>query len=160
MGCKWREKIKKIRKILKKHDAIAKILYLGVEVLIHMIHNGNFRWFSAKFGYSYNNLEIYRKKLVGLKKKSWKKIGPNQILWPNFWIFFRKKIGIFSKNFFFESCSFDAKTSAKKNFFLKKITTQISTKISIFILAMASCYFKIFRNFLIFSRNLHPKERF
>jgi hypothetical protein len=88
------------------------------------------------------------------KKKFHEKIWTQTDFMMKFLNFFSKKKSKIFQNFFFESCSFDAKTSAKKNFFWKKITTQISAKISIFIFAKASCCFKKFRFFLIFSRYL------
>ena len=77
--------------------------------------------FSAKSRVSYHNLQMYHKKLVGLKKKFMKKVGPRRILWLNFWIFFRKKIWIFQKTKIFECCYFIFKHGEKKKFFFEKI---------------------------------------
>jgi hypothetical protein len=90
-------------------------------------------FFLSIFRFWYNAHEIHRKKLGVLKKNFMKKPGPKRISWRNFWIFFQKKNRIFFSKFFFKSCSFDAKTSAKKNFFLEKIT--ITTHVSLGILS-------------------------
>jgi hypothetical protein len=48
----------------------------------------------------------------------------------------------------------------KKSFFLKKISAQISTKISIFIFQKASCFFKKNKIFNIFFSLFTPKRTF
>jgi len=65
-----------------------------------MIKNGNFQWFSAKFRVSNSNLGIHRKKLVGLKKKSWKKLVPDGFYEQISEIFFKKNRNFFQKFFF------------------------------------------------------------
>ena len=64
-----------------------------------------------------------------IKKKFMKKSGFKRILWPIFGKKKSEKKSNFFKKNFFKSCSFDAKTSAKKNFFLKKIPPKISAQI-------------------------------
>ena len=94
------------------------------------------------------------------KKKSLKKQVPNGFYDQFSEIFHEKKIEIFQKIFFLKVVISFLNMARKKSFFLKKISAQISTKISDFIFEKTSCFFKK-KNFLIFfSRYLYHKERF
>ena len=144
---------------MKKPDAFWKILYLRVWELYMccwLVISRVFINISFLIQCSRNPSQ----KTGRFKKKIHEKTWTQTDFMTKFQNFFSKKNRIFFSKFFFKSCSFDAKTSAKKIFFLKKITTQISAKFSVFIFAKASCCFKKNRIFLTFSCYLCPKERF
>ena len=120
----------------------------------------NINIFSAKIVSFMTTTRFHAKNWLFLKKYSSKKLAPKGF-YDRFSKKNRKKIEIFLKFFFFKSCSFDAKTSAKKKNFFEKNPPQNFGQNFDFHFCDGIVFFQKFSNFFSFFLVIYaPKNGF